>query len=197
MAGTRAPAACGTRRTDVRLRGVRPNGSPYSPSAAEGKRQSQATPMKVSAAARAKAAFGAAPAAARATCASTAVVKAGAMTCGRMTARFQMPMVVASAPGGRMRHAIDQSAAKKMPHPNPATSVAAAAPANVCAAMNPPSATTTIAPPAVATSRLSKRSDGRAAAAAPSAPMAVNARISSPLCSLATASDGVSNTPVT
>ena len=54
----------------------------------------------------------------------TAVVRAGAMIWGKMTARFQMPIVVASAPGGNTRHAIAQSAARKMPHPKPAATVA-------------------------------------------------------------------------
>ena len=110
-------------------------------------------------------------------CARTSVVRAGATICGRITARFHSPIVVASAPGGRNRQAIAQSATRNTPQPRPASKVAATATNGLGIRARRG------APPSQRPRRWSRRAvcrpgrSGRAASAAPAVPIAVNERM--------------------
>ncbi len=145
----------------------------YCPIAQRDKRHNQAIPTKLSAKASVKAVRGAPAPPVAPMRWRTKVVRPGATIWGSTTARFQMPIAAAIAPAGRTRHAIAQSATRKTPQPRPAISVAHTIPPKLWLPINRPRAKIKPPTPIVATSRLSRRSLGRAAIAAPSVPTSV------------------------
>ena len=113
--------------------------------------------------------------------ATSGPVIAGAATCGTASARFHTPIALAIASRGSTAYAIDQSAVKNAPQATPDAIAHTSDTATVGAAANAPTEIAIATHATVTMRRLSRRSVGRPAIAAPMTPAIVNARISIPV----------------